>query len=240
VANYPVELGSGRLVKEFDAGLVGAKAGDRKTIEVTYQDDCPETELRGKTIKFGVEVKQVMSKVLPELDQSFLKMLDAESVDALRSKLRTGLEAAYDREATSKAKQEILTRIAEENSFEVPEGFLAMAIESMLKPYREEFERAGEADAETKLAEVREKIKPVALKLVKEEFVLDEIAKRESISVEEKEIEEVLEALAARRGISVADARAEADKSDEPDRWRREIIRNKVLDFLFQNAEVQG
>jgi len=240
VANYPVEIGSGRLVKEFDAGLVGAKAGDRKTIEVTYQDDCPETELRGKTVKFGVEVKQVMRKVLPELDESFLKVVDAESVDALRSKLRTALAAAYDREAASKAKQEILSRIAEENAFEVPDGFVAMALESMLKPYRQEFERTGEADAETKLAEVREKIKPVALKLVKEEFVIDEIAKRESISVEEKEIEEILEAVAARRGTSVADARAEADKSDEPDRWRREIIRNKVLDFLFQNAEVQG
>jgi trigger factor len=240
VTGYPVELGSGRLVKEFDAALVGAKAGDARTIEVTYQDDCPEVELRGKTVKFGVEVKQVMNKVLPDLDEAFLKGLGVESVDAMRSKLKTGLAAAYERDAASKAKQEILSRIAEETSFEVPEGFLAMAIESMLKPYREEFERAGEPDAETKLAEVRERIKPVALKLVKEEFVVDEIAKRENISVEEKEIEEILEALAARRGIPVAAAKAEADNSDEPGRWRREIVRNKVLDFLLQNAEVQG
>ncbi|HVP57305.1 MAG TPA: hypothetical protein VMU02_04360, partial [bacterium] len=191
-------------------------------------------------VKFGVEVKRVMKKVLPELDGAFFKLLDVESADALRAKIKTGLEAAYEREAVSKAKQEILSRIAEENSFEVPEGFLAMAVESMLKPYRQEFEQAGEADAEAKLGEVREKIKPVALKLVKEEFVVDEIARRESISVEEKEIEEILEALAARRGISVESARAEAEKSDEPGRWRREIVRNKVLDFLFRNAEVQG
>jgi trigger factor len=240
VANYPVEIGSGRLVKEFDAALVGARAGDQKTVEVTYADDFPDAEMRGKTVKFGAEVKQVMKKVLPELDETFLKALDTETVDALRAKIRTSLEAAFEREAASKAKQDILAAIAVENPFEVPEGFVAMAVESMLKPYRQEFERTGEADAEAKLAEVREKIKPVALKLVKEEFVVDEIARRESVSVEEKDIEEIFEALAARRGITVADARAEAEKSDEPDRWRRDIVRNKVLDFLFQNAEVQG
>jgi len=240
VANYPVEIGSGRLVKEFDAALVGVKAGDAKTIDVTYADDFPEVEMRGKTVKFGAEVKQVMRKVLPELDEAFLKILEIESVDALRAKIKESLAGAFEREAVSQAKQEILSSIAVENDFEVPEGFVAMAVESMLKPYRQEFERAGEADAESKLAEVREKIKPVALKLVKEEFVVDEIARREGISVEEKEIEEILESLAARRGTSVADARAEAEKTDEPDRWRRDIVRNKVLDFLFRNAEVQG
>ncbi len=240
VTNYPVEIGSGRLVKEFDDGLVGAKGGDRKIIEVTYPEDFPDVEMRGKTVKFGVEVKDVMQKVLPEVDEKLAKLLGADSVEAFRAKIKEGLGAAYERDACSKAKHELLRKISEENAFEVPEGFVDMALESMLKPYREEFERSGEAGAQEKLAEIRDKLKPLSVKLVKEEFVIDEIAKREGISAEDKEIEEILESLSAQKGISIEEVRAEAAKSDEPSRWRRNILRNKVLDFLFRNAEIEG
>jgi trigger factor len=240
VANHPVEIGSGKLVKEFDEGLVGAARGETKAIEVTYPDDVPDAEMRGKTVRFGAEVKETMRKVLPGLDEDFAKMFGAESLDALKAKVREGLAAAYEQEATSQAKQEVLHKVTEENFFEVPEGFVSMALESMLKPYREEFEKEGDAETTEKLAQLTERLKPIAVKLVKEEFIVDEIAKRENIAAEEKDIEAILAALAKRKGISVEEARAEAAKSEETGRWRRDIVRNKVLDFLFRNAEVEG
>ena len=71
--------------------------------------------------------------------------------------------------------------------------------------------------------------------------MIDEIAKRESIVAKDEEIEEILEIdRASDAGISVEEARARAEKADEIGRWRRDIVRNKVLDFLYKNADVQG
>ena len=96
-------------------------------------------------MKFGVEVKEVTRKILPELDEEFAKTFKADSVDDLKAKIKEGLERADEQEAATKAKQEILVRMIGESLFEVPDGLVAMALESMMKSYREEFEARGEA-----------------------------------------------------------------------------------------------
>ena len=117
VSGYPVEIGSANLVTEFNEGLVGTKAGAQKTIIVNYPADFPEESMRGKTVRFGVDVKEVKRKILPTLDDEFAKVFKLESVDALKEKLKEGIESAREREATSKAKGEILRKIVEESQF---------------------------------------------------------------------------------------------------------------------------
>jgi len=223
---------------------VGTKSGDEKTVAVTYPNDFPDEGLRGKTVRFGVVVKEVNRKILPDLNDDFAKLFKVETLDALRADLDKAIEAARERDATSRAKQEIMKTVVVESAFEVPEGLVGMTLDSMMKSYGEDSEARGEAPAEDKLAEklneIRERLKPLAVNLVKEQFIIDEIAKRENISAKDEEIEGILEAVAARGGISLEDARSRAAKSDEPSRWRRDIIRNKVLDFLYQNADVQS
>ncbi|MFZ1946452.1 MAG: trigger factor [bacterium] len=243
VANYPVEIGSGKLVKEFEQGLVGTKAGETKTIDVVYPEDFPDEGMRGKSVKFGMEVKQVARKILPELNDEFAKAFKTESVEELRRRIKEGLERSAQEEAVSKAKREILRKVIDQSLFEVPDGLVRMALESLVKSYREEFEARGGADkdqTDARLSEIEERMRPLAVNLVKEQFIVDEIAKRESIVAKDEEIEEILSAIAVRAGIPVEEARSRAAKSDEPTRWRRDIVRNKVLDFLYQKADLQG
>jgi trigger factor len=243
VTSYPVDIGPGRLVKEFDAGLVGMRGGGEKTIEVIYPEDFGDEGLKGKTVKFGVEVKEVARKILPDLDDAFAKTLKAESLEDLRSKVSEGLERAYQQEAVNKVKHEIVGRIVTENVFEVPDGLVDMMLESMMKSYGQEGgegEAAEDPQRDSKLEEIRQRMKPLAVNLVKEQFVIDEIARRENLEATDEDIDGILRSIALRAGISVEEARARAEKSEETGRWRRDILRNKVLDFLYQNAEVQG
>jgi trigger factor len=243
VTNYPVEIGSGRLVKEFDQGLVGMKGGEAKTINVTYPDDFPDQQLRGKTVRFGVEVKQVTRKILPEMDDALAKTFGSESLDDLKGKIRQALERNAEQEAESKAKQELLKKVIDDNQFTVPEGLIGMMLESMMKSYREEPEGKSEAPGDEKgagrLEEIRQRLTPLAVNLVKEQFVIDEIARREKITAKDEDIDEILGSIALRAGISKDEARSRAEKSEEVGRWRRDIVRNKVLDFLYKNADVQ-
>jgi trigger factor len=238
VSNYPAEIGGGNLVKEFNEELVGVKKGDRKVIEVTYPEDFSQEDLRGKSVRFEIEVKDVGRRVLPEINEDFAKAVGLASVEEVKAQVTEGLKSSYEQEAARKARHDILNSIIEESAFEVPEGMVTMGLESMLKSYREEYEKSGAPDIEQKLADIRGRLRPLAVNLVKEQFIVDDIANKENIIVEDSEIEEVIRSIAAQTGISVEEARKRAIDSDEIGRWRRDMLKGKVLDFLLEHADV--
>ncbi|MFB6259886.1 MAG: trigger factor, partial [Thiohalorhabdaceae bacterium] len=77
-SDYTMELGSGRHLKEMEEGLVGASAGETRTIRVPFPDDYPREDLAGKTAEFEVTVKEVREKQLPEVDEAFLQAFGVE------------------------------------------------------------------------------------------------------------------------------------------------------------------
>jgi trigger factor len=206
---------------------------------VTYPDDFPQEDLRGKQARFGIEVKEIGRRVVPDLDEELAKAMGLESVEALTQKVRDGLKEAHEQEAVRKVQHDILHTVVEESSFEVPEGLVNMGLESMMKSYREEYGRSNAPDTADKMDEIRERLRPLAINVVKEQFIVDDIAKREKITVQEAEIEAVLKSVADQNGVSVDEARKRADESDDFSRWRRDILKKKVLDFLLEHAEVE-
>jgi trigger factor len=239
VTGYPAEIGAGGLVKDFDDGLIGVKKGDRKTIEVTYPEDFPQEEMRGRSVTFRVEVREVGRKILPEIGEEFAKLVGLDSMESVRSKVREGLAASYEQESIRKMKQDILHSIVKESRFEVPDSLVNMGLESMMKSYGENAEKAEDSEARRKLDEIRERLRPLAVNIVKEQFIIDDISRREKIAVGDDEIEEVLKSIADRAGISVDEARRRAAESEEIGRWRRDILKGKVLDFLLEHADVK-
>jgi trigger factor len=239
VTGYPAEIGAGGLVQDFNDGLVGVRKGDRKTIEVTYPDDFPQEEMRGQSVTFGVEVKEVGRKILPDFGEPFAKTLGLDSMESVRSKIKEGLALSLEQESIRKMKQEILQSIVENSRFDVPDGLVDMGLDSMMKSYREQETKAEDDEARKKLDEMRERLRPLAVNIVKEQFIIDDIAKRETITVEDGEIEEVLKSIADRTGITIDEARRRAAESDEVGRWRRDILKGKVLDFLLEHADVK-
>jgi trigger factor len=239
-ANYPFELGAKGMFKEFDEGLAGVTVGETKTITVKYADDFHQEEVRGKTVKFGIEVKQVGRKVIPELNEEFAKSLGVKSADEVKTKIRETMQESSEAEATTQARREIVRLVVEKSDFEVPQGLVDRALESMMKSYTEEFEVSKDPTAQEKLTEIEEKLKPLAVNLVKEEFIIADIAERENIVVEDSDIEAILTTIAGRSGTSIEEVRKKASESDEINHWRRDVLKRKVLDFLYANAEVEG
>jgi trigger factor len=239
VSNYPFELGAEGMFKEFNEGLAGLKKGDKTTVKVTYPEDFSQEDLRGTSVEFGIEVKEIGEKKVPEVDEEFAEKMGLESVESLKAKIREQLTEAAEAEALSKLKRSLLDTVIQESSFEVPEGLVSRALEALSRSYREEYERSGDDPAAEKLREIEEKLRPLAVNVVKEEFILVDIAKRENIVVEDSEIETILTSIAERSGTPVAEVRKRAAESDEIGRWRRDIIKRKVLDLLFENAKIE-
>ena len=238
ITGFPFELGKQNVLREFDDGLVGVKKGDSKEIDVTYPEDFEHEEIRGKTVKFGVTVNDVKNKVLPELTDDFAIQVGADSLLDLRLKVRESIQKMYDDDAKSKMKGEIMQAVIEANPFEVPEAMIEASLDAMMETYKKGPDPETE-EAKQQLADLREKMRPVAVNVVKEQFIIDEIAKREGITVDEGDIREVMSAYAERMNVPVEQVRDWATKSGEIKRWRHSILGDKVTNLLLDSAEVE-
>ncbi len=237
VEGFPFQLGKQSVLKEFEEGLLGARKGDRREISVTYPDDFEQKEIRGKTVKFGVEVSDVKNKVLPDLTDEFAARVGADSLLDLRLKVRDGIQRMYDDDARSKMKGALMQAIIEANPFEVPDVMIEASLDAMMEMYAEGAEPEGE-EAKQRLEELRRKMRPAAVNIVKEQFIIDEVAKREGITVDEADIENMIAAHAERVNAPVDQVREWAVKSGELKRWRRGILADKVTDLLLDSADV--
>ena len=114
------ELGAGRLLPEFEAGLEGRKAGDTFSMEVPFPDDYGAKHLAGKTATFEVTVKEVRKLQKATLDEEFAKRQGAEGVDDLKTKMRERLGQEYAHLARQRMKRQLLDKLAADHDFDVP------------------------------------------------------------------------------------------------------------------------
>jgi len=117
-----IELGSGRLVPGFEEQLVGAKAGEERTITITFPDDYGAEELKGREAQFAVTVNEVKRKELPELDDEFAS--DAagfDTLDELREDIATKLREADENKVEAEFREAVLDAVVQDATVDVPD-----------------------------------------------------------------------------------------------------------------------
>lgn len=140
---YSLEIGSNSFVPGFEAQLVGVKAGDERTIEVTFPEDYGGADLGGKTAQFAVKVKEVRGVAPQPIDDSLAEAVGMENLDALRQAVRERIERDYAGVARQRLKRELLDRLAERHHFAVPAGMVDIEFNSIWQQYEAERERMG-------------------------------------------------------------------------------------------------
>lgn len=125
--NIPLELGSNMMLPGFEAGLVGAKAGEERTLKLAFPDDFAVAERAGKPIEFVVTLKEVYKAEVPAIDANFVQRLGVKSgkEEELRSQIRMSLEQERDRLVKEKLKEQLFSRLLEQNPLEVPASLVA-------------------------------------------------------------------------------------------------------------------
>ena len=121
-----VLLGGGRMLKDFESGVTGGRAGERRTIDVRYPDDYHNADLAGRVAKFEIDVKLVEEKHLPDLDDEFCReygVLDG-GIDRLRSEVADNMRRELNDNIRARVKQQLLDRLLESNPVDVPRGLV--------------------------------------------------------------------------------------------------------------------
>jgi trigger factor len=238
-----IELGSGRLVPGFEEQLTGAKAGEQRTIAITFPDDYGADELKGRDAEFAVTVNEVKRKELPALDDDFAS--DAagfDTLDELREDIRAKLREADENRVEAEFREAVLDAVVKDATVDVPEALVEARAREMWERMihslshqgitRESYLRIAGKSEDDLLAEAY----PDAAQAIRREAVIAAVIDAEDIQPSDGEVLDVLQESAAREGTTPEKLRDRLDKAGRLDEVREDLAQRAALDFLAENA----
>ena len=236
---------------DVDEALLGKREGDSVEIPQPYPDTHPDPQLAGKTVVFRILIKAVKRKKLAALDDEFAKDCGPySSLEELKAKLRGEMEATLKRDIDESYKDQILKRLVETHHFDLPESLvereLAAAIRQRMESRMRQRGKIDQAEdlvkQQQEIKQLREELLPDATRRVKVGLILEAIAEKEGIRVEEADVAAELERLAKRLKLTAEDIRrmVESAGQDMREELFGRILAEKSLDFVYRHAMIQG
>jgi trigger factor len=230
-----VILGAGRMLKDFETGITGAKAGEQRQVAVRYPDEYHNKELAGKTADFSVTVKKVEEKVLPPLDDEFcreygvteggLEQLLSEVADNMRRELGENIRA--------RLKQQVFDRFLDANPVEVPKALIDEQVRSM---QIDTARRIGAKDA-SQVPPPEPFVEP-ARRRVALGMLVNELVKAKGLQLDRARVDARLGELAATYPDPDAILGAYRQNPDAMRQVENMVMEDQVVDFLLERAKV--
>ncbi len=245
--DYMLEIGGGRLVEGFEEQVLGATAGEDRTVEIDFPAEYQAEDLAGKHAVFDVTVKDVKEKQLPALDDDFAsEASEFDTLDELRADIEDKLKAAQERTIEDEFREAVVDAAAAEAQIEVPDELVQARAEEMWHRTEHALEHQN-IDPETYLKaagrtreQVVEEAKPDAAKQMARESVLEAVAEAESIEISDDELLDVLRTSAEREGASAEELLQRLKKSGRDASVRHDLRLRRAAGFLAEHAKPIG
>lgn len=225
---------------QFAAGLVGLQKGDEKDLSISEEYEQEGTKKKYET-SIHVTIKDVKKKSLPELNDEFAKDIsDAKTLAELKGKIRDGYEKDAEQSSMNRTKDELLNKLIDRCEIDLPETLITYETERIISniaySYRMDLEKLKTNEAQ--YAEYQKNARPAAIKNTKQDLILDEIAKKEKIEVEKKELDEELKKAAkdAKKKLDVV--KKEMEEKGTLENYKYRLSMKKTLDFIYENAKL--
>ena len=239
--NGQIVLGSGRFIPGFDEQLAGSKAGDERTVSVTFPDTYPTPHLAGKAATFDVSVKEIAEPAAIVLDDEFAKRLGLESIESLRNTVRSQIEGEYGQATRQRVKRQMLDQLDQMHRFPLPEKLVEQEFDNIWRQVTHDVEHHGksfEAEGTTE-EEARKEYRTIAERRVRLGLVLSKIGESAEVTVNDDELQR---ALAAQVRQFPGQERQVFDyyrnNPDALQALRAPIYEEKVVDYILEFAEV--
>ncbi|HZT50459.1 MAG TPA: trigger factor, partial [Stellaceae bacterium] len=144
---YALEIGAGSFIPGFEDQLVGAKAGEERTLDVIFPADYGNADLAGKAAQFAVTVKEVRALAPQPVDETLATALGMENLEELRTAVRERIAQDYGRLARQRLKRDLLDKLAQLHHFPVPQGMIDIEFDTIWKQVEEERKQRAQAAA---------------------------------------------------------------------------------------------
>ena len=239
--NFWVEMDAKTFIPGFADQLLGAKAGDKRTVNVDFPADFVTPALQGKKGVYEVEVVEVKEKVLPALDDTFAKSLGAESLEKLREGVRRDLENELASSKNKSVRNQLIRSLLDRVNFELPESAVAQETKNVVYDIVRENQKRGVSRdlIEQQKDQIYSAASSGAKERVKVSFLLQKIAEKEDIKVGQDEIAQRIGALAQAYQIPPDKFIKDLQKRNGVVEIYDQLMNEKVVDMLQQNAKIE-
>ena len=240
--NHELELGSHSFIQSFEEQLVGSSAGIEVDVKVTFPKNYGPDEIAGKDAVFHVKVNEVKQKVLPELNEEFIKDLNLPNVETIDA-LRKNREEALLKQKEASARREYLDNLYEEikkdSKFEIADEIVAEEVENRKKDLQNRLSQQG-LDLEQYLAltrmseeDLNKQLKEDAIKGLQSFLIMEEVGQKEKIGVSDEELEFELAKMGEQYNMSIDQIKTALNK--QLGQFRNNMRMNRIEDFLYEN-----
>lgn len=143
--DYPFVLGEGAMLADFENAVIGLKAGEAKSFDMTFPEDYFSKDLAGQAVTFDITIKGVFEPVLPEVDAEFAKTLGVADGDSVKMRLEieTNLKREVKKRLQSKIKDQVMDALIKANPIDVPNALVEMEIQRLIQIARQDMEQRG-------------------------------------------------------------------------------------------------
>lgn len=236
-----LDLGDENLIAGMADGLVGAEKGGKKVVTITLPEDFGLEELQGKDVDLDVEVHEILVRQAPELDDAFAKETGkADTYAELRETIREDLLKTRKKSNEDDARRRMLDTIGASNPVTVPPMYLSMQAQQQVMEQLQMFERQGIAWQDLGLdinTLVQSSERDMEGSLARS-FVLQAIAKAESIDVNDEDVDAEITRIAEENDVPESQVLASMGGDQAKDQMRFRLQMDRVLDFVWAEATI--
>ncbi|TVY11872.1 trigger factor [Paenibacillus cremeus] len=241
---YSLELGSNSFIPGFEEQVVGLEKDGEKDITVTFPENYHAEELKGKEAVFKIKLHDIKRKNLPALDDEFAKdVSEFETLDEYKADLESKLKERKQAENTRAKEAAVVEKVAASAQVEIPEVMINEEAEQMVKEFENRLRSQGMniemyyqftgQNAEALKAQMHDD----AVQRVRNNLVLEAIAKAENIVATEEEINAELQNLAQMYGRSAAEIHSIFAQNGNLGALVQDILSRKTVAFLVENSK---
>lgn len=228
-------LGSGRMIPGFEDGLVGAKAGDERVLDLTFPEDYQNLDLAGKAAQFKVTVKEVAAPELPELNEAFFKQFGVEetTVEGFRAEVRKNMDRELRQALKTKVKNQVMDGLLAANQIEVPAALISNEVDRLRVQAVQQF--GGNIQPEQLPAEL---FTEQAKRRVLLGLIIAEMVKQFELKPDDARVRELIEEMAAAYQEPEQVVKWYYQNEQQLNEVRSVVLEEQVVDTVLKQAKV--
>lgn len=240
-SNFWIQIKAGSFIPGFSDQLIGANAGEHRTVTVEFPLDFVAPQLSGKQGVYEVDIVRVKEAVYPAINDDFAKALGADNVEKLREGVRRDLQNELDYTIHRDTRNQLVRGLLSRVNFELPESIVLSETRNVIYDIVSENQKRGVSkEAIDKQKDEIYNIAATGAKdRIKISFLLKRIAEKEGITVNEKELLERLVHLAMQNNIKPEKFIKQLKERNGIPEIHDQLLGSKALDFLEQHAQIE-
>ena len=194
--NYDLVIGSMTFIPGFEEELMGLSAGDEKVFDITFPEDYNNKDLAGQPVQFKVTVNAVKTMVEPELDDEFAKdVSEFDTIEELIADLRRQCKEDKEKKSQQDFQEAVMDKLIEQTEIEIPETMIEFERDRLVDNYDNQLRANGMSLEQyctmlnTNMEEFKMGMTDDAIKMIKNELILESVARQENVEPEQEDLE---------------------------------------------------